>query len=135
MAIELGVAQAACPHPTGAVALLPEIRTQASEPSRKHAAITPRENDVLCWLAAAKSDGEIARILNISSSTVGKHIEHIYSKLGVENRTAAASLYPARGDDENTSATPPIGARARGDGVASKHSRFFIRAAALTASL
>ena len=31
-------------------------------------------------------------ILGISSATVGKHLEHIYPKLGVENRTAAASF-------------------------------------------
>jgi len=98
------------PHPKGVAALLLEIRRQASEPSRNHAAITPRENEVLRWLAAAKSDGEIAQILHISSSTVGKHIEHLYSKLGVENRTAAASLYPTRGDEEDTTATASIAA-------------------------
>jgi len=31
-------------------------------------------------------------ILGISAATVGKHLEHIYPKLGVENRTAAASF-------------------------------------------
>ena len=98
------------PHPADAIPLLLEVRTQTSEPSRNHAGITLRENDVLRWIAASKSDREIAQILHISSSTVGKHIEHLYSKLGVENRTAAASLYPTRGDEEDTTATASIAA-------------------------
>jgi DNA-binding CsgD family transcriptional regulator len=47
----------------------------------------------LHWVAAGKSNAEMAEILGISSSTVGKHLERIYQKLGVENRTAAASFY------------------------------------------
>ncbi|PYS61492.1 MAG: hypothetical protein DMF76_10835 [Acidobacteria bacterium] len=38
------------------------------------------------------SNAEIGAILGISSATVSKHLEHIYPKLGVENRTAAASF-------------------------------------------
>jgi DNA-binding CsgD family transcriptional regulator len=49
---------------------------------------------VLFWLGRAKSNREIAAILNIQPATVGKHLEHIYPKLGVENRTAAASFAP-----------------------------------------
>jgi len=51
-----------------------------------------RERKVLCWLSRGKSNAEIGLILGISSATVGKHLEHIYPKLGVENRTAAASF-------------------------------------------
>ena len=47
---------------------------------------------MLGWLARGKSNAEIAMILRISAATVGKHLEHIYPKLGVENRTAAASF-------------------------------------------
>ena len=54
--------------------------------------LTLREREVLCWLARGKSNAEIGTILGISSATVGKHLEHIYPKLGVENRTAAASF-------------------------------------------
>jgi DNA-binding CsgD family transcriptional regulator len=54
--------------------------------------LTLREREVLCWLARAKTNAEIGAILGISSATVGKHLEHIYPKLGVENRTAAASF-------------------------------------------
>lgn len=54
--------------------------------------LTQREREVLSWLARGKSNAQIAAILGISSATVGKHLEHIYPKLGVENRTAAASF-------------------------------------------
>jgi len=51
--------------------------------------LTEREVEVLRWLAEGKSNPEIAVILDMSSRTVGKHVEHIFSKLGVESRTAA----------------------------------------------
>ena len=56
--------------------------------------LTLREREVLGWLARGKSNSEIAMILGISAATVSKHLEHIYPKLGVENRTAAASFAP-----------------------------------------
>jgi len=46
----------------------------------------------LFWLSRGKSNRDIAAILQIKPATVGKHLEHIYPKLGVENRTAAASF-------------------------------------------
>jgi DNA-binding CsgD family transcriptional regulator len=51
--------------------------------------LTPRERDVMHWLAAGKTDAEIAALLCLSPRTVSKHLEHIYVKLGVETRTAA----------------------------------------------
>jgi len=51
--------------------------------------VTPREREVLSWLAAGKTDQEIAEILGMSPRTVHKHLQHIYEKLGVETRTAA----------------------------------------------
>ncbi len=51
--------------------------------------LTARERDVLRWVAAGKTDRDIAEILAISRRTVHKHLEHIYAKLGVETRTAA----------------------------------------------
>ena len=41
------------------------------------------------WLAAGKTDRDIAAILGISPRTVHKHLQRIYEKLGVETRTAA----------------------------------------------
>ncbi len=51
--------------------------------------VTPRERDVLSWLAAGKTDRDIGEILGMSPRTVQKHLQHIYEKLGVETRTAA----------------------------------------------
>ena len=53
------------------------------------ARLTPREHEILQWVAAGKTDGQIASILGRSVRTVQKHLEHVYLKLGVENRTAA----------------------------------------------
>jgi len=54
--------------------------------------LTPREGEVLAWLAEGKSNRDIASILSLSPRTVTKHLEQIYAKLGVENRTAAVAL-------------------------------------------
>jgi RNA polymerase sigma factor (sigma-70 family) len=55
--------------------------------------LTPREREVLKWISYGKSNAEIGEILGISAATVSKHLERIYPKLGVENRTAAASFF------------------------------------------
>jgi DNA-binding response OmpR family regulator len=59
---------------------------------REALSITAREAEVLLWIARGKSNRNIAEILNISARTVDKHLEQIYTKLGVENRTSAAAL-------------------------------------------
>jgi DNA-binding CsgD family transcriptional regulator len=51
--------------------------------------LTKREAEILSWAAQCKTTWEIAKILDISSGTVRKHLQNIYRKLGVENRTAA----------------------------------------------
>jgi DNA-binding CsgD family transcriptional regulator len=53
-------------------------------------ALTPREREVHRWVAAGKTDRDIAVILDCSHRTIQKHLQHIYEKLGVETRTAAA---------------------------------------------
>jgi DNA-binding CsgD family transcriptional regulator len=53
--------------------------------------LTPREAEVLRWLAQGKSSHEIAIILGISPRTVSKHLTRVYLQLGVENRYAAVS--------------------------------------------
>ena len=53
--------------------------------------LSPRESEVLSWVAYGKTNAVIGRILEMSPRTVQKHLEHIYQKLGVENRTAAAA--------------------------------------------
>lgn len=54
--------------------------------------LTPRELEVLNWVAKGKTNRDIADILGMSPRTVNKHLEHIFVKLGVETRAAAAAL-------------------------------------------
>jgi DNA-binding CsgD family transcriptional regulator len=57
--------------------------------SRSLAALTPREREVLLWVARGKSNREIAAILYLAPSTIRKHLENVYDKLGVSNRAGA----------------------------------------------
>ena len=54
--------------------------------------LTKREAEVLSWIARGKGNFEIGIILGAKTRTVSKHVEHILSKLNVENRTAAAAM-------------------------------------------
>jgi DNA-binding response OmpR family regulator/DNA-binding CsgD family transcriptional regulator len=58
----------------------------------KELGLTAREGEVLSWLSKGKANRDIAQILGLSPRTVDKHLEQIYAKLGVENRTAAAAI-------------------------------------------
>lgn len=51
--------------------------------------LTPREAEVLFWIAQGKSNPEIAIILGASVRTVHKHVEHVFQKLRCETRYAA----------------------------------------------
>jgi len=53
--------------------------------------LSPRETEVLAWVAEGKTNPEIAAILTASARTIDKHLERIFRKLGVETRTAAAA--------------------------------------------
>ncbi len=46
---------------------------------------------MLLWIANGKTNREIAQILGMSPRTVNKHLEQVFRKLGVENRTSAAA--------------------------------------------
>ena len=81
------------PEPVDAIPLLLEVvNIYQTELRRKHRGVTMREAEVLHWVAAGKTNREIAQIVGSAPATVGKHLEHIYLKLGVETRTAAISL-------------------------------------------
>jgi DNA-binding NarL/FixJ family response regulator len=54
--------------------------------------LTQREAEVLNWVIKGKTNRDIGDILGTSPRTVNKHLEHVFIKLGVETRTAAASL-------------------------------------------
>jgi CheY-like chemotaxis protein/DNA-binding CsgD family transcriptional regulator len=54
--------------------------------------LTQREAEVLYWVIKGKTNRDIGDILGTSPRTVNKHLEHVFEKLGVETRTAAAAL-------------------------------------------
>lgn len=56
------------------------------------ALLTPRETEVLSWIAKGKTNRDVGEILGMSPRTVNKHLEHVFEKLGVETRAAAAAL-------------------------------------------
>jgi DNA-binding CsgD family transcriptional regulator len=66
---------------------LPDQRSVKALASLK---LTPREAEVLFWISHGKSNHDIGVILGAKTGTICKHVEHIFAKLNVENRTAAA---------------------------------------------
>jgi DNA-binding CsgD family transcriptional regulator len=58
--------------------------------------ITPREREILEWVERGKTNTEIAQLLWLSPSTVRKHLENVYGKLGVRTRTAAVARLHGR---------------------------------------
>ena len=54
------------------------------------AGLTPGEALIVHWVRHGKSNAEIAAIIGVKESTVKKHLENIFVKFDVENRTAAA---------------------------------------------
>ncbi len=58
--------------------------------------LTAREAEVLYWVVKGKTNRDIGDILGTSPRTVTKHLEHIFEKLGVETRTAAAAIAMGR---------------------------------------
>ncbi len=59
---------------------------------RRLLGLTQREAEVLLWVSRGKASRDIGEILSLSPRTVTKHLEQIYAKLGVENRTSASAL-------------------------------------------
>ena len=67
-------------------------RLPAAVSSTPEPPLTPRESEVLYWVSMGKTNEEVGTILGARPLTVKKHLEHIYDKLGVSNRTAASRL-------------------------------------------
>lgn len=75
------------PHFYALLSCMPVLNSQPS--SLEGLGLTRREQEILFWVAEGKTNAEAADILNISPHTVRTHLEHIYPKLGVENRHGA----------------------------------------------
>lgn len=56
-----------------------------------HLSLTPRQAEVLHWIAEGKTNGEIGTILGCSVNTVKMHLKDIFKRLGLHSRTAAAA--------------------------------------------
>ncbi len=83
--------QVVCREPE-AICVLLEQNALSAGSSGVPGRLTERQFEVLSWVARGKTNAEIARILSLKTETIGKHLERIFPKLGVENRTAAASF-------------------------------------------
>jgi DNA-binding CsgD family transcriptional regulator len=68
-----------------------------SAPGASLASLTRREQEVLVLVADGKTNLQIATGLSLSPRTVQKHLEHIYDKVGVRSRTAAAMRLASTG--------------------------------------
>jgi DNA-binding NarL/FixJ family response regulator len=77
--------------PSVATRLMSQLRSPEESP------LSQREVDVLAWVARGSSNKEIAHSLHISEATVKSHLLHIFSKLGVNDRTQAVTLAMQKG--------------------------------------
>ena len=68
--------------------------------------LTEREAEILGLVAAGLSNAEVARREWVSEQTVKAHLTHIYRKLGVRNRTAAAMWLRDREQEAARGTTP-----------------------------
>ena len=66
-------------------------RLDASTAAPPAGVLSAREREVLAELAAGRTNRDIARRLSISEHTVGRHVEHIFAKLGVSSRAGATA--------------------------------------------
>lgn len=72
--------------------LMPNQGLDESQLLREHLQLTQREADVLLWISRGKTNREMAQILDISPRTINKHLEQVFKKLQVDNRTCAARV-------------------------------------------
>lgn len=92
------------PKPVARADLLNAVRTRLARAAQQRTAfvpcfesatplerlgLSPREAEVLLWVAQGKGNQDIATILDLSPATVKKHVIHIFEKLGVETRASA----------------------------------------------
>lgn len=69
------------------------LRSQRQRPGPASADLSEREAEVLELVAQGLTNTQIAQRLNVSDNTVKFHLQNIYQKLGVGNRTEAAGIY------------------------------------------
>lgn len=72
--------------------LVSEVRAAIDGGLKDRLHVSDREAQVLTWIAQGKSNRDIGEILGLSPRTINKHLERIFKKIGVENRTSAAVM-------------------------------------------
>ena len=72
--------------------LLDGLAPSGAEKLKTDLPLTDRESEVLYWIGNGKTNREIGQILDTSPRTVNKHLEQIFRKLEVDNRTSAAAI-------------------------------------------
>jgi DNA-binding CsgD family transcriptional regulator len=78
---------------TACAARMAQLERLAIAAPESRATLSQRESDVLSLVASGLTDDQVGRRLGISNRTVNKHLEHIYQKTGLRNRTQAASRW------------------------------------------
>ena len=85
---------------------------------QQDSALSKREEEILRWVAAGKTNWEISVILHVSLNTIKFHLKNIFQKIGVENRWSAIAYWqhgqqyqlipnhPATSDQPPTSPAP-----------------------------
>lgn len=66
--------------------------TATESSSQNIRSLSARQREILTMLAAGESNKQIGRLLNISTGTVKAHLESLYQRLEVKNRTQAAMM-------------------------------------------
>jgi DNA-binding NarL/FixJ family response regulator len=70
-----------------------QVSPGAHQPAQRLSQLTAREYSVLDLLAAGLTNAQIAERLSVQESTIKFHLQNIFQKLGVANRTEAANIY------------------------------------------
>lgn len=69
--------------------------------------LSKREEEILRWVAAGKTNWEISVILKVSLNTVKFHLKNVFQKIGVENRWSAIAYWQTGEQHHPTPPTPP----------------------------
>jgi DNA-binding NarL/FixJ family response regulator len=80
---------------SGDDALAKSIGLRIPQTAHRAVGLSPKENEVLELLVQGRTNGEIAKTLFITESTVKIHVRHVFEKLGVRSRVEAVRAWQA----------------------------------------
>ncbi len=76
-------------------------------PVQQVAVLSKREEEILRWVAAGKTNWEISVILNVSLNTIKFHLKNVFQKIGVENRWSAIAYWQTGEQHRTMPSSPP----------------------------